>query len=67
MTFSVSFVYAGKEFIPFKPSHLPSLSSIFESPAEPPEISCTYSYTQHGVVLTEISGRDFTDRSNLVT
>ena len=31
-------------------------TSIFESPAEPPEISCTFSYTQHGVVLTEISG-----------
>ena len=29
----------------------------FESPAEPPEISCTFSYTQHGVVLMEISGR----------
>ena len=46
----------GKNFIPFKPSHLPSYSYIFESPAEPPEISCTFSYTQHGVVLTEISG-----------
>ena len=48
-----------KEFIPFKPRHLPSWSSIFESPAEPPEISCTFSYTQHGVVLMEISGRVF--------
>ena len=65
MTFSVLLFYAGKEYIPFKPRHLPSLSSIFESPAEPPEISCTFSYTQHGVVLMEISGRGYALAKNI--
>ena len=42
-----------------KSDQLEVSGSVFESPAEPPEISYTLSYIQRGVVLTEISGREY--------
>ena len=50
-------VWARMYQISDKSLHSPSVSTIFGSPSEPPDVSFTFFHTQHSVVRKELSGR----------